>query len=241
MKFVIQALQLSLSLILLSACGGGGESGGAGNPRVSLNNVSVMQSEVAVSSVHLVNESAPILLQWNVSFSSITNLYSMTITAESDTGAAKRLLYQNCSQNAGALYNCGTTGNFECQVSENKLNCEINGIGSAPFFSSSFDAISFEACVYGNALDEICDEKRLSVGLLIASDNGASGPGDGAGDGPGDGAGDGPGDGAGDGPGDGPGAGAGSGDVSVLLPGNVVEPDAELRSDLIPPMPLLTD
>lgn len=236
MKFLIKALSLSLSLGLLAACNGGGESGSDGGSKVSINSVSVAQGGRSVSSVNLENESTPISLQWSVSFSSITNLYSMTVTAAPGTSAAKRLIYQNCSNSADSLYNCGTTGDFECLVSNNRLNCRVNNIGSAPAFSSSVDSISFRACVYDSGLNEVCDERRLAVSLLLASGTG-TGTGTGTSTGTGTETGIEAGIEAGTETGTDPGTGPGT---DLLLPNNTRAVEPTLRSDLIPPMPSFT-
>src|SRR5690606_9313386 len=139
-----------VAAILLAACGGGGSDGGSGGTFVTVNSASVEQNNQNISSLELSSGGSPIQLKWNVSFSNPTSLYSMTVSAESSSGASKKLLYQNCGAEAGVLYNCGKSGNFQCQVNDNQLDCKINRVGEAPYFNEAYQQITFEACVYGS-------------------------------------------------------------------------------------------
>ncbi|MFT6909901.1 MAG: hypothetical protein ACJAS1_006628 [Oleiphilaceae bacterium] len=170
MKQLYKFIFLLVTTILMTACGGGGSTGGDDTPYITLSSASVQKENQSVSSVQLVTGSSPITLQWSVSFSNPSMLYSMTVSAENNSGQTKKLLYQNCGTKSGLLYNCGKSGDFECQVSDNKLDCKINGLGEAPVFPITYNKIAFKACVYDGSLNELCDTKRVITSLLLKTD-----------------------------------------------------------------------
>lgn len=161
----INALLGTVLLASLTACGGGAEGpgGNGGNQSVTINSVAMTldgqpQSEALVEATD--GQSKTIQVDWNVSFSSIINLYmaQLWLVPTNGAGQAVEVLSQNCSSSAGALYNCGSVAQAQCTLTGTRLECAVaDGMKHSANINQDM-RLEFRAC-----LEDLTDDNRCDI------------------------------------------------------------------------------
>ncbi|MBK8972675.1 MAG: hypothetical protein IPM37_15585 [Hahellaceae bacterium] len=166
----INALLGTVLLASLAACGSGPE--GPGSPiddqNIRINSVAMTldgqpQSEALVEATD--GQSKTIQVDWNVSFSSIINLYmaQLWLVPTSGTGQAVEVLSQNCSSSAGALYNCGSVSQAQCTLTGTRLECAVaDGMKHSANINQDM-RLEFRACLEDLTDDNRCDIKPVNL------------------------------------------------------------------------------
>ncbi len=167
MHTIKQCLWALLMALGLAGCGGPGDEGGGGS-YLTIQSTGLTVNGAPATSETVLEKSTggTFSVAWSVSFSELTNLYRVELVLIDAAGGEKQVFAQNCSSEAGFLYNCGTTATVNCTVGSGVVACTIGDYTSGNTSIGNDAGLEFRACIHNANLDYECSKQPLNLRLV---------------------------------------------------------------------------